>query len=66
MLELGVRQTVQELVEPVINAQEHIQRMLETSLIADVKKLQEQVKFLEHHVYGEDGPEVRFEYIEKR
>ena len=66
MLQLGVRKSVEDLVEPVVNSQEHIQRMLENTLVADVEKLQEQVKFLEHHVYGEEGPEFRFEQIEKR
>ena len=41
--------------------------MLETTLVSDVHKLQNQVAILEHHVFGtKEGPEVRFEYFERR
>ena len=41
--------------------------MLETTLVSDVEKLTKQVEILEHHVFGtKEGPEVRFEYFERR
>ena len=41
--------------------------MLETTLVADVQQLQKQVEIIEHHVFGtKEGPEVRFEYFERR
>lgn len=39
---------------------------METTLVMQIEDLEKRFTLLEQHVYGKDGPETRFEIIERR
>ena len=66
MVDFEINQKIVDLVKPLTESQKHIQDQFDTAVTQELKDLRNRFALLEQHVYGGDGPERRFEVLEKK
>ena len=62
----NMKEKIVDLVKPLTESQKHIQDQFDTAVTQELKDLRNRFALLEQHVYGGDGPERRFEVLEKK
>lgn len=66
MLELGLQQKIQELLEPMVDNLRTVNSKLDRGFDADFKKIQHRLSEIEQVCFGKKGKDLRFELIEKK
>ena len=66
MLELGLQQKIQELLEPIVDNLRTVNAKLDRGLDADFKKIKHRLSDIEQVCFGTKGKDLRFESIEKK
>ena len=65
MADLQVRKHIEELNDPIVRTQMNIKHQLDHKFIKVFERTEERLKLLEQTVFGAEGPEFRFDKIEK-
>ena len=65
MVDLQIRKYIEELIDPVIKTQINIKHQLDHSFVKVMESTESRLVLLEQSVFGEDGPELRFDKIER-
>ena len=65
MSDLQVRKHIEELNQPILTTQQNIKHQLDNKFVKVMEATEERLSLLEQAVLGKDGPEFRFERIEK-
>jgi siroheme synthase (precorrin-2 oxidase/ferrochelatase) len=65
MSDLQVRTEIQELTEPIMNNMHEVKKRMDVEFVAAFKDIEKRMVLLEQTVFRADGPEFRFEKLEK-
>ena len=65
MSDLQVRKYIEELNEPILMTQQKIKQQMDNKFVKVMEQNEKRLVLLEQAVFNKDGPELRFEKIER-